>query len=301
MKATSPFAAYLESKVAIDDRALHPRVTQAAWQGLTERPGLRVLELGAGVGTMLQRLWRWGLLPPQVHYTAVERDPGLRAVARQRLARWTRAQGGVFREAGSEWVCELPGVHLTVAWHTADVFAFLEAAHGGWNLVLAHAFVDLVPVQPLLDALLPRARGARLWFTLNFDGGTHFWPVDDAATEAHLMQRYHATMQRWHGPHHMPGAHTGRVLLAGLSARGLPLLAVGSSDWVVYPQGGRYPAHEAHFLRHIVETVHQALRDDPQVPAAALEAWRRQRLAQIEAGRLVYIAHQIDLAAQVLG
>ena len=55
---------YLKAKTAVDDNALNGRVYDALAQGITDmgdRP-LRVIELGAGVGSTFRRLFERGLL-----------------------------------------------------------------------------------------------------------------------------------------------------------------------------------------------------------------------------------------------
>lgn len=73
-------------------------------------------------------------------------------------------------------------------------------------------------------------------------------------------------------------------------------MSAGSSDWVVFAdKDGCYPADEAYFLHFIIHTIHQALQGHPQLDDHLFEAWIAQRHAQIEAGTLVYIAHQLDI------
>ncbi|ADD07061.1 homolog to S-adenosylmethionine-dependent methyltransferase [Natrialba magadii ATCC 43099] len=67
--------AYLEAKRTVDDRALNRRVLDQFVAALTARNGpVSVVELGAGVGTMLVRLATWGCLPERVSYRLVDRD-----------------------------------------------------------------------------------------------------------------------------------------------------------------------------------------------------------------------------------
>jgi hypothetical protein len=82
-------------------------------------------------------------------------------------------------------------------------------------------------------------------------------------------------------------------------AAGANVLAAGGSDWVVFAGPDGYPADEAYFLHHIIDTMHMALAGHPQVDQERFEPWIRQRHTQIEDGRLVYIAHQLDILGQV--
>ncbi|MGQ9491918.1 MAG: hypothetical protein ACUVR4_14420 [Anaerolineae bacterium] len=90
------FQRYLAAKVTVDDRALNRHV----WERLAEalpapdtlgRP-LRVLEVGAGIGTMVERFLTW--LPPRaLAYTALDALPENIAEARRRLPAWAAARG----------------------------------------------------------------------------------------------------------------------------------------------------------------------------------------------------------------
>jgi hypothetical protein len=71
-------------------------------------------------------------------------------------------------------------------------------------------------------------------------------------------------------------------------------LDAGSSDWVVIPHHGVYPADEGYFLHFIVNIMYGALRNHPDLDQLQFEQWIAKRHAQVEAGELIYIAHQMD-------
>ena len=87
-------------------------------------------------------------------------------------------------------------------------------------------------------------------------------------------------------------SQTGRHLFGYLQNHNI--LAAGSSDWVVHPQNGGYLHDEAYFLHFIVDMVANALSDQID-----LSDWQTTRHAQIDAGQLTYIAHQIDFLVWV--
>jgi hypothetical protein len=82
-----------------------------------------------------------------------------------------------------------------------------------------------------------------------------------------------------------------------------PALAAGSSDWVVHSaRDGNYPADEAYFLRRILDTTGDALRNRPdRVEPANLADWLAVRSRQLAAGDLIYIAHQLDFVGRSPG
>jgi SAM-dependent methyltransferase len=268
------FTRYLLAKRTVDDRALNRYVWQALKTAVSHQPhSLHILEVGAGVGTMVERLVEWELLAEGV-YTAVDANPTCTATARRRLGH---------RHAKIDFV-----------WETADLFDFAaQAPARQWDLLIAHALLDLVDLAQALPALFNLLKpGGIFYFTLNFDGATIFQPSlpGDTAVET----AYHQTMDGRPG-----GSQTGRRLFHAVRQAGGRVLAMGSSDWVVHPLNGAYPVDEAFFLRFILDTMEGALAGHPDLDADQLQSWLQQRRAQVQAGQLVYIAHQLDLVGVV--
>ncbi|MCA9972772.1 MAG: class I SAM-dependent methyltransferase, partial [Anaerolineales bacterium] len=273
---------YLAAKKTVDDRALNARVWQAMAAALPAaahgRPP-RVLELGAGIGTMAERLVAWGVLADGV-YTAVDASPANIAAARQRLA-------------------QLPaGLRLELEAIDLYAFAAREAGRRTWDLLIANALLDLLDVPATLPRLWPLLPpGGLFYFTITFDGATILQPTIDAAFDARVEALYHETMDtRGSG-----GSQAGRRLFAQVRQAGGTVLAAGSSDWVVFAGPDGYPADEAAFLRAIVDMMHAALAGHPALDPARFAAWIAQRHAQIDAGELVYIAHQLDMLGRAPG
>ncbi len=291
------FIRYLEAKRTVDDRALN----QGVWNHLVsvleplprERP-LQVLEVGAGVGNMLERMVEWGLYR-DLDYTAIDSDTSLLARAAERLLIWARCrhwraekrEQGRLLLAGSE---QRIGAELLAV----DIFDMAGQGNRAWDLVLAHAFLDLVNLETALPLFFSLLRpGGLFYFTLVFDGATVLRPVLDAAFDARVEECYHQSMDE-RLVHNQPAgrSQTGRMLLEALSICGASILAAGSSDWVVYPP---YPGDEAYFLHHILHLMENALRGCPDLETHLLEQWLETRHRQVEEGRLIYIAHQIDV------
>jgi SAM-dependent methyltransferase len=89
------FTRYLAAKKNLDDRSLNRRVWDRLRQAVQERPEpapLRVLEVGCGIGTMIERLLDWGLLGQAV-YTAIDAEAANLAAARERLRGLAAAPG----------------------------------------------------------------------------------------------------------------------------------------------------------------------------------------------------------------
>ena len=306
MTAVDPsFIRYLAAKRSIDDQALNRRVWDVVWSHLgSGEPGrpLRILEIGAGIGTMIERILEWTRLQV-ASYTALDSQPGLLAEAEVRLRAWA-AHRGWGAEAEQEGRLGLQGDRRSVGveFLTMEVVDALEggAVEGPWDLVLAHAVLDLLDLERTVAPLVARAApGGILHFTLNFDGASVFAPPVEAELEARLERAYHATMdERRAGGRPTGGSRTGRLLFGALTAAGAEILAGGASDWVVFPRQGAYAEDEAMFLAAILDTVEEALRGRSGISSGELNSWLAARRGHLARGQLSYIAHQLDFAAR---
>jgi len=301
------FPRYLAAKKSVDDRAINSRI----WDMLRRevrvaggQPPLRVLEIGAGIGTMVERLIDGGALD-QAHYTAIDASAENIASARRRLADWGRERSFAVAETSSGLILDRQAVHVTLDLEVIDLFDFLRREGGThtWDLLLAHAFLDLVDVPSTLPQLFSLLPGAGLfYFTLNFDGLSAMLPAFDPELDEHIFRLYHRTMdERYVNGVPSGNSRTGRHLFGHLRQAGAEILGAGASDWVVYPTGGDYPGDEAYFLHFIVHTVHTALAGHAELEPERLSSWVAQRHAQVERGELVYIAHQLDFFGRYSG
>ena len=283
------FVRYLEAKKTVDDRALNAGVWQVLANSLptaTAESPLRVLELGAGIGTMVERLVELQILG-HTEYTALDENATLIAELQQRLPRR-------IRRGNSD-------IQLESLVGDALSFAAREENKHAWDLLIAHAFLDLLHLPTAVSRLLTCLRpGGLFYFTIVFDGVTILQPEIDPIFDTHIERLYHLSMdQRLTWGQSSGDSQSGRHLLSYLQQMGGTLLAVGSSDWVVVAGPKGYPADEAFFLHFIIDTIHLALRDQPEIDPDRFLAWINERHAQIERGKLIYIAHQLDVVGQV--
>jgi hypothetical protein len=302
------FTRYLAAKKSVDDRALNRQVWQSVVDALpAATPGnpLQILEVGAGIGTMVERLLAHRTLT-DVAYTAIDAAPENIAEAYQRLSRWAAAQGFAVRQdsQGRMWL-QRRDQNISVELEAIDVFRFIAREHGQrtWDLLVAQAFLDLMDVPSTLSALFSVLRpGGLFYFPITFDGMTSFQPEIDPAFDATIEAFYHQTMdQRTVGGKRSGDSRTGRHLFDHLRAAGAAVLDVGSSDWVVFAGLQGYPADEAYFLHFLIHTIETALAGHPHLEAACFAAWIaqrhaqvEQRAAQVEQRALIYMAHQLD-------
>lgn len=299
-----PFAysPYLVSKISVDDRALNAGVVKALQRELAPGDGgtVRVLELGAGIGTMPARLIEWQILK-RAHYTLLDADPELLHVARTWLLDWARARSyDADASADGLHVRHADGLDVQFRFVEHDLSnpGFFDSARHSLDLLVANAVLDLVHVPTVLPGLLDLLdQNGLYWFSINFDGESIFVP--EHSDDALLLGVYHASMDhRIRGGAPAGDSKTGRHLFTHLRAAGASILQAGSSDWVVFANQGAYPDQEAEFLRCIVHTIHDELVQHPEVPREALETWKALRLSQIETGELVYLAHQLDFVGR---
>jgi SAM-dependent methyltransferase len=296
------FPRYLMAKQTVDDRALNPRVFEALRRSLPADRPLRVVEAGAGIGSMLRRLIAWGLLE-RAEYLAVDESSENMAYARRWLPDWTREAGVRIEEAGGGFTLTGPGRDVRLRLVLENVFNFVRSGPPSADLLIAHAFLDLLPLpaslKPLFSLLKP---GGLAWLTLNFDGATIFEPVIDPTFDALVEELYHASMDaRLSGGQPSGDSRAGRHLFTYLREAGAEILEAGASDWVVFPRGGRYPAEEAHFLHFILHFFEESLRNHPALDEGHFATWLQSRRAQVERGELVYLAHQIDFLVRIGG
>ena len=286
------YSRYLAAKKSVDDRALN-RAVLADLRPLLAQGPCRVLEIGAGLGTMVARLLEWQVVSAG-EYTLLDVDPRLLRDSRTWLCGWAAARG-----VPAEPLAD--GVRLgdlRVRLLEAELGSYLGSGSGDpADLLVAHAFLDLVDVPAVLPGLLRLlVPGGAYWFTVVFDGESVFQP--DHPDDDDVLGAYHRSMDgRVRYGRSAGERRAGRHLFGHLRAAGAPALSAGSSDWVVLAApDGAYPGDEAYFLEAILGTV-QAELEGPDAPAG-LADWLAVRRRQLAAGELVYLAHQLDVAGR---
>ncbi len=294
------FTRYLLAKRSVDDRSLNRWVYQQLVTALAETGStipLTILEVGCGLGTMLHRLWDWRLTPRAV-YIALDREPSLIGQAPHLLQNFACHRGLTCEAEEGGWRLSGDGQMWLVTFQTQDILsmALPPEAGAGVELLLAHAVLDLLDLEGALPRLLGCLRpGGLYYFTLNYDGETIFAPPLDPAFEATILSRYHQGMGPGQGER-AGHSQTGRRLLQVLCQSGNSPLAAGSSDWLVWPRtDGRYPAEEAYFLHCILDFVAAGVSFAAPAAQARFQAWLAQRRRQIDAGELIFLAHQLDV------
>ena len=291
------FVEYLAAKKPIDDRALNARVWSALQEAISAYTRPRVLEVGCGTGTMLERLIERKVLTA-ADYLGLDLSAESLHAAPARLAQWGEATGRAVRaESGALSITGM-GVSVTVRFSQADAVDLPVRVELGqdWDLLVAHALLDMVDVPRALAAMLPLLRpGGLFYFSLVFDGLTVLEPELDRPLDEQIMALYHGAMdQRMRQGLPSGDSRAGRHLFRELREAGAELLEAGSSDWVVFPRAGAYSAKEAVFLRWILHFIEHSLTGHAELDPGALAHWLEQRRAQLARAELIYLAHQLD-------
>lgn len=290
----SDYPRYLAAKRTVDDRAVNERVLRRLAGELEGRDRVRVLNLGAGIGGVVERLVERDVFPERCEISCAlvdVREENV-AAARERLPAWARSEGysvtehtdtvtesidgpdsaGVM-ERDSGFRIEDGKRTIDIEAHVADAFEAVE--RGEWDLLVGQAFLDLFDLDETLPRLLSAlGPGGLCYFPITFDGGTIFEPRVDLLPSHRLQRAFHAHIDRGGGD-----SRAGRHLLTRLPQEDVAIVAAGSSDWVIHPRspgvpasadtdahaagsdGDAYPADEATFLRFIVDTIADALTE----------------------------------------
>jgi SAM-dependent methyltransferase len=304
---TDDFIRYLAAKKTVDDRALNRHVWDSLKQNLpissTETP-LKVLEVGAGIGTMVERVLDRGLLT-NAEYTAIDARPDNIQAARHRLSAWAARRGYSVEQSPGHTCFGQGDQKVDLRLEAIDFFDFSarERGHRNWDLLIAHAFLDLMDMATALPRFFSLLRpGGLFYFTIVFDGATILQPEIDPVLDDRIEALYHQTMdQRIIDGKRSGDSQAGRHLFGHLRTAGVELLDVGGSDWVVVAGPDGYLADEACFLHFIIHTIATALRGHPDIDATRFGDWVSLRHAQVAEGSLVYIAHQLDFLGRVTG
>jgi hypothetical protein len=288
------FPRYLLSKQTVDDRALNRNVIEALKANLPSGR-INITEVGAGMGNMFARLLSWGVITKANYIHVDSMEENIR-FAMDWIPQWAN-KADLMTERGSNnrlrVFDKIRDVEIRL--ECADVFDFISNKPAPADLLIAHAFLDLLPMPESMPKLLSLTHNLA-WLTANFDGVTSLEPTIDAALDDQIERLYHESMDtRPTGG----DSRAGRHLFTHLRQSNAKVLAAGSSDWVVHATEGKYPDDEAYFLHFILHFFEESLTGHPALNAAAFADWLTKRRDQILHGELVYIAHQMDFLVKV--
>ncbi len=288
------FPYYLLSKQSVDDRALNKDVLKTLKASLPQQP-IRIIEVGAGIGTMVRRLVRWDMIR-QCEYVMVDEMMENVEFASEWIPQWAEEAGLFVERSGGSQVRVFDKAHdVHIRFEQADVFDFIHRNKEPADLLIAHAFLDLLPMPESLPKLMSLTKSLA-WLTINFDGVTSFEPIIDSELDSKIERLYHESMDK-----RATGgdSKSGRHLFEHLRNAGVEILEAGSSDWVVFAKNGKYLEEEAYFLNFILHFFEETLEGHAELSVDGLSNWLNERRVQVERGEMVYIAHQVDVLVKI--
>lgn len=295
---TKSYIRYLAAKKQIDDRSLSRHVWRtlcACLPKTSRRRPLEVIEMGGGIGTMFERVIDWGLAS-DLHYALVEVN---RAYLDEFEARVIKAPCTLNSSESRHRGQTDSGIGFTLETLCADIYDVINdpGMEKKWDLIIAHAVMDLVNLEDTLGGFERLLRpGGLVYLSLNYDGLTCFLPPYDPAFEATLLFQYHRSMdERIIDGRPSGSSQSGRQLISHLAAANIHITAIGTSDWIVYPRNGRYSQSETCFLEMIIHTIRHQLFNHDRIDQQKLAQWTARRRAQIAAGELIFMARNLDI------
>jgi hypothetical protein len=200
-------ADWLALRESYDTRAVAPDLVRRLVGWATTRPGLRVIDLGAGVGATLRRLGP--ILGEAQQWTLAELDSDLVTAGQVRLG---------------------PGLPPAAYWRL-DLARDLEAlGEKRVDLITASALLDLVSAHWLDRLVTLRARlGCALYVALTYNGRIEWEPPDPVDGLALNAVNRHQRGDKGFGLALGPDAAPTLARMLGRSAD------VGRSDWRLGP------------------------------------------------------------------
>lgn len=314
MYGDSGFREYLEAKFAIDSESLN-RKTQSHFATtlarMKERPVL--LDLGTGTAAMIRRIIQADVVPNIVLY-GVDSNRDLLEAGRHEVTELLKQKG--FSITGGDQVITARTDKREIEVHlvTGDIFderlqAMLERIN--FNGATTHAFMDVVPLDPilqLLNRMLPK--GGLFYSTINYDGTTEMLPFfEDRKFEEKLLTLYNEAMDEHPSSGSgrgegigapigkTGGSRTGSALYDRVLHNGFAITGFGSSDWSIFPWNGSYTKDEEIFLNSLILTMYEEGLRHPELDRYVLSTWYAHRSQSIEERTLSLITHQTDILA----
>jgi SAM-dependent methyltransferase len=294
------FADYLEAKAALDERSLNAGVLRACIDHIRlHQPLLRWLDAGTGTGAMVRRLLRSGI-PASLSITALDRDPNLLEAASAKLAAQLERDDYRTRRDHRSIAAQNARQRITIDLPCGDLLHLASDARMQFDLITAHALIDVVPLQSAVARIQNwLAPGGLFYATLTYDGDTRLFPsYADPEFETTLLAHYDASMeQRRVNGEATGGADAGRRLHAILSQTGFDMIACGRSDWNVTPCDGRYRDRDADVLRALLGYMRGEGEREPLIDRGKLARWHAARHAAIDRAELGIIVRHVDVLA----
>ncbi|MGR9101009.1 MAG: hypothetical protein ACU826_10625, partial [Gammaproteobacteria bacterium] len=232
--------------------------------------------------------------------TALDRDPGLLKIAEDGVSNSLKASG--YRRTGpGRYVLDgESGREIETAFVCADLSDF-EGGDGAFDLIAAHAIMDLVPLPQAVDFFYSLLRPGGLFYaTIHYDGETALYPrYGDAEFEKTLLDAYDASMER-RTVEGLPtgGVFCGRRLYRTLADRGFDIPAYGSSDWNATPKHKAYRGGDGEVISRLLQWMAGEAGRCPGIDPGVLNLWLSDRTKRLQSAELGVIIRNLDILAR---
>ena len=299
------YTEFLEAKSDIDRRSMNLRVWQSFVNRLERKnkeEAIRLMEVGAGTGYMALQLFE-ALDCRHIVYSAVEIDHSNMQRMIENLRYWAVANNcRVEDQDGALRMSKPCGQKIEVRCILDDILRYSEQDHGNnvYDALIGKAVLDLFDVDDYLLAIGDLVKpGGLLYFPITFDGVSQFVPSLNEEEDNLIQHIYHLSMDERAGDAFTgKRSQTGRYMLTLHLQKGINIVEIGSSDWLVMPDtSGQYSEGEYLFLHYILNLYEKELARSSRIDSEKAHTWCKIRRHQIEKGELIYIVHQWDVLA----
>jgi hypothetical protein len=256
---------WLRLREGADHRSRDPGLLARLGLYFGARPEIRVVDLGAGLGSNLRGTY--AALPPRQHWVLVDHDPTLLASAAGAIAGW--ADSARPTTSGVEAIKEGRSLHVELKRHD------LAAEPAAWgtdrpDLVTAAALFDLISkgwidrfVQALSAARLP------LYTVLTHDAESDWQPAHSADASMRAAFERHFGRDKGFGP--SAGGRATSLLAERLAGAGYEVLRA-PSPW-------RLGQDDHALIVAMAEGWAGAVRETGIVPEQTIKEWLAARTA----------------------
>lgn len=255
---------WLALREPADHAARNPQLLSAVGGYFAARQSLTIVDLGSGAGSNLRG--SYSTLPDHQHWTLVDHDERLLAVARERLLTWADAA----HEQGEELVLSKEGKTITVDTRQADLDKDLDWILG-WqpDLVTAAALLDLASKRWLerFAAALASQR-LPLYTVLTYDGRERWQPEHPADARMLAAFHHHQRSDKGFGPAAGPDAT--EIAAEAFRKAGFAV-SIGESPW----QLGK---RQRRLMQALAEGSAGAVGETGHVDPGAIAGWLAARL-----------------------
>lgn len=295
------FREFLEAKYLLDERSFNQSVQSIFLTELKSREKVAALDVGTGMGAMLQRLILSGSAP-SLKLVGVDQDAELIKAAGSKILSLLKNQHYEVTQDGQSTIGSKPARKIEVILdHCTHEKFFHRHANDRFDIITANAFMDLIPLDTTVRLFGDHlAHNGLFYAAINYDAGTTLFPsYPDEQFEDELLQAYDASMEaRMACNRRTGGAKSGRRLLSAMQNVGLDVIAYGSSDWNITPIRGKYLDQDKTCVFYLLELLRKEGERQPSLDSRKLSHWFETRLGLTQQNRLGIIVHQLDILAK---